>query len=185
MGYSSSPAQSEGAKFVYLLGADDISTKSIPSDAFVVYQGHHGDHGASIADLILPGQTYTEKSATYINTEGRAQQTFAAVAGPSGTREDWKIIRALSEVSGVKLDYDDVTQLRNKMASVSANFVTIDRLDSPSATKIQQGLDNFKSATEKASGSILKSSIADFYLTNAIARSSPTMAKCSQVISFN
>ena len=114
MGYSSSPAQCEGAKFVYLLGADDISTKSIPSDAFVVYQGHHGDHGASIADLILPGQTYTEKSATYINTEGRAQQTFAAVAGPSGTREDWKIIRALSEVSGVKLDYDDVTQLRNQ-----------------------------------------------------------------------
>ncbi len=85
-----------------MLGADEnaISRSDLPSDAFVVYQGHHGDVGAEIADVVLPGAAYTEKSATYVNTEGRAQQTQFVVAPPGKAREDWKIIRALSQVNG-------------------------------------------------------------------------------------
>ncbi|OWK12679.1 NDUFS1 [Cervus elaphus hippelaphus] len=87
-------------KMLFLLGADGgcITRQDLPKDCFIVYQGHHGDVGAPIADVILPGAAYTEKSATYVNTEGRAQQTKVAVTPPGLAREDWKIIRALSEV---------------------------------------------------------------------------------------
>lgn len=64
------------------------------------FSGHHGDYGASIANCVLPGAAYTEKQATYVNTEGRAQQTHMAVSPPGMAREDWKIIRAISEVLG-------------------------------------------------------------------------------------
>ncbi|EPY73590.1 hypothetical protein CB1_002756004 [Camelus ferus] len=87
-------------KVLFLLGADGgcITRQDLPKDCFIIYQGHHGDVGAPIADVILPGAAYTEKSATYVNTEGRAQQTKVAVTPPGLAREDWKIIRALSEV---------------------------------------------------------------------------------------
>lgn len=75
----------------------------MPKDCFVVYIGHHGDAGATIADAVLPGAAYTEKQATYVNTEGRSQQTLCAVNPPGLAREDWKIIRALSEVVGMYL----------------------------------------------------------------------------------
>ena len=163
------------------MGADDVSVDLIPGDAFVVYQGHHGDRNASYADIILPGQAYTEKSATYVNTEGRAQRTVVAVAGPSGTREDWKIIRALAEVSGIKLAFDDVNELRSKMAGISSSLVNIDQIESVDSNKVQSGLDAFKASTDKPSGTPLGTSVADFYLTNSITRNSPTMAKCSQV----
>ncbi|PSN29483.1 NADH-ubiquinone oxidoreductase 75 kDa subunit [Blattella germanica] len=98
-------------KVLYLLGADEgaISREDLPKDAFIIYQGHHGDAGAAIADAVLPGAAYTEKQATYVNTEGRAQQTLVAVTAPGLAREDWKIIRALSEtvkqsLSGNPLD---------------------------------------------------------------------------------
>jgi NADH dehydrogenase (ubiquinone) Fe-S protein 1 len=81
------------AKFVYLLNADELDPKAIPQDAFVVYQGHHGDLGASLADVVLPGAAYTEKATTWVNTEGRAQLGRAAVPPPGASREDWKIIR--------------------------------------------------------------------------------------------
>ena len=74
------------------MNADEISARDIPKDAFVVYQGHHGDHGAHYADVILPGAAYTEKNATYVNTEGRVQMTRAAVPPPGASREDWKVI---------------------------------------------------------------------------------------------
>lgn len=92
-------------KFLYLLDADEecISRADLPTDCFVVYQGHHGDKGADIADVVLPGSAYTEKQATYVNTEGRAQQTFLAITAPGVGREDWKIIRALSEASYTSL----------------------------------------------------------------------------------
>ena len=80
-------------KFVYLLNADEVDPKSIPKDAFVVYQGHHGDLGAQLADVCLPGAAYTEKSTVWVNTEGRAQIGRAAVPPPGASREDWKIIR--------------------------------------------------------------------------------------------
>ena len=167
------------------MGADDFSIEAVQTDAFVVYQGHHGDFGASIADIILPGQNYTEKAATFINTEGRAQQTYTAVSGPSGTREDWKIVRALAEVSGIKLPFDDINQLHESMSKMSKNLVNIDELNRTEVSKIQQGLDEFKNIADKPVGSSLGTSIKDFYLTNAITRSSPTMAKCSTVYLVN
>lgn len=87
---------------LFLLGADAgvVNRDELPNECFVVYIGHHGDAGATIADAVLPGAAYTEKQATYVNTEGRAQQTLVAVSPPGYAREDWKIVRALSEVVG-------------------------------------------------------------------------------------
>lgn len=87
-------------KVVYLLGADSdkVTRESLGKDTFVIYQGHHGDKGAEIADVVLPGAAYTEKYGTYVNTEGRAQEANFVVAPPGKAKEDWKIIRAISEV---------------------------------------------------------------------------------------
>ena len=89
-------------KVLFLLGADagKVTRDQLPKDCFIVYIGHHGDNGATIADAVLPGAAYTEKQSTYVNTEGRAQQTLVAVSPPGLAREDWKILRALSEVVG-------------------------------------------------------------------------------------
>ncbi len=103
LGYKAgvSAIRDQKPKFLYILDADEgaLTRSDLDKDAFVIYQGHHGDRGAEMADVILPGAAYTEKTATYINTEGRAQQTKMAVSPPVNAREDWKIIRALSEVS--------------------------------------------------------------------------------------
>lgn len=114
-----------GPKVLFLLGADSgsINKENIPKDCFVIYQGHHGDHGAQLAHAILPGAAYTEKQATYVNTEGRAQQTLVAVSPPGMAREDWKIIRALSEVVGAKLPYDNLDELRNRMEDIAPHLV--------------------------------------------------------------
>ena len=90
-------------KFVWLLAADEVNAADIPKNAFVVYQGHHGDKGAALADVVLPGAAYTEKAGTYVNTEGRVQMTRAATSLPGAARTDWKIIRAASEFLGAPL----------------------------------------------------------------------------------
>ena len=99
---------------VYLLGADEIDMQRL-GKAFVVYQGSHGDAGAQRADVILPGSAYTEKSATYVNTEGRAQMTSRAAFPPGDAKEDWAILRALSAHVGRKLPYDSLSALRAAM----------------------------------------------------------------------
>ncbi|KAG0711003.1 NADH-ubiquinone oxidoreductase subunit, mitochondrial [Chionoecetes opilio] len=111
-------------KVLYLLGSDEgaITREDLPADCLVIYQGHHGDRGAEIADVVLPGAAYTEKTATYVNTEGRAQQTQAALVPPGMAREDWKIIRALSEIVGVKLPYDNLAEVRDRLAELSPNL---------------------------------------------------------------
>jgi NADH dehydrogenase (ubiquinone) Fe-S protein 1 len=101
-------------KMIWLLGADEVDPKDIPKDAFVIYQGHHGDRGAQLADVVLPGAAYTEKSATYVNTEGRVQLTRAATGLPGAAREDWKIIRAVSEFVRAPLPYDDLGALSDR-----------------------------------------------------------------------
>ena len=103
----------EDAKIVYLLGEDDFRPEDIPEDAFVIYQGAVGDEGAYFADLILPGTAYTEKQGTYVNLEGRPQFTRAAVTAPQLAKQDWMIIRAISEELGVTLPYDNMDQLRD------------------------------------------------------------------------
>lgn len=89
----SKKASATQPKFIYLLNADEVDPKSIPQNAFVVYQGHHGDLGAQLADVCLPTAAYTEKSTTWVNTEGRSQLGRAAVPPPGAAREDWKVIR--------------------------------------------------------------------------------------------
>lgn len=147
----------------------------------MVYQGHHGDVGANYADIVLPSAAYTEKVGTYVNTEGRAQQTAAAVGLPTGAREDWTIIRAISEVAGVKLPYDNVEELHERMAKISPTLISIDNLEPVSKQISQVGLKLFKAYKESTKGSTLSLPIKDYYLTNSISRASSTMAKCSQV----
>ncbi|VVC87237.1 unnamed protein product [Leptidea sinapis] len=115
----------KNAKVVYLLGADggQVTRESLPKDCVVIYQGHHGDRGASIADVVFPGAAYTEKRATFVNAEGRPQQTLVAVTPPGKAREDWKIIRALSEVVGAGLPYDTMDEVRERLADVSPTLV--------------------------------------------------------------
>ncbi|KAK0740645.1 hypothetical protein B0T18DRAFT_431919 [Schizothecium vesticola] len=166
-------------KFVWLLGADEITEADLPKDAYIVYQGHHGDKGASLADIVLPGAAYTEKAGTYVNTEGRVQMTRAATSLPGAARTDWKIIRAASEFLGAPLPYDDVAQLRDRMVEISpalTSYDVVERASLPGLSKVQLAEQN-KGA--KATGEPLKKVIDNFYFTDVISRSSPTMARCS------
>lgn len=115
---------------MYLLNADDFG--ELPTeDTFVIYQGHHGDRGANKADVILPGCAYSEKDATYINTEGRVQRTKRAVGPPGDAREDWKIIRALSEVLGKNVGYNTVKDVRNRYVCVGGCSLAHARCSAP------------------------------------------------------
>ena len=158
---------------VFLLEADEIDTAGLDK-AFVVYQGHHGDRGAHCADVILPGAAYSEKSATYVNTEGRVQRTTRAVFPPGDAREDWTILRALSATLGVTLPYDDVSAVRRRMATVSAAFYGLN--DIKSAEWAGFGEDG---ALDEAA---FVSPIGNFYMTDPISRASETMAECTRAI---
>jgi NADH-quinone oxidoreductase subunit G len=158
--------------FVYLLGADEFDTSQLGS-AFVIYQGSHGDAGAHRADVILPGAAYTEKNATYVNTEGRVQRGARAIFPPGDAREDWSIIRALSEHVGATLPYDNLAQVRARMVEVAPTMAVTDEI-----TKAEWGtFGTVGSIADNATGYPL----GDFYLTNPICRASPTMAECSAV----
>lgn len=117
IGISSNTDPNFKPKLVYILGADNIRTEDIPEDAFVIYQGTHGDEGAYFADIILPGAAYTEKSATFVNTEGRVQVSRLVVQPPGVAKEDWKVIRALSEECGQSLPYDNHEEVLSNHAS--------------------------------------------------------------------
>ncbi|KAJ3213341.1 NADH dehydrogenase (ubiquinone) 78K chain precursor, 5-prime end [Dinochytrium kinnereticum] len=179
IGFTATPASfSEKSKFVYLLNADEVSGSDLPKDAFVVYQGHHGDNGAYFADVILPGAAYTEKSATYVNTEGRAQVTRAAVAPPGAAREDWKIVRAIAEVSGVSLPYEEISELRFRMGEISPSLLSYDGVEPSSFNEF--GVDNLVAGNLRVEPTPFNLVIQDFYMTDPISRASSTMAKCSQ-----
>ncbi len=155
--------------FVYLLGADEIDM-SLLGDAFVVYQGHHGDAGAHRADVVLPGAAYTEKNATYVNTEGRVQRTRLSVFPPGEAREDWKIIRALSAVLDKPLPYDSLAELRGRMVEIAPHFADVDVV-TPAAWGEFGGAGDIDATPFAAP-------IANFYMTDPISRASPTMAAC-------
>lgn len=180
LGFNTLSEQTATPKFIYLLGADEISNNEIPKDAFVVYQGHHGDVGASFADVILPGSAYTEKSATYVNTEGRTQITRAATNPPGVAREDWKILRALSEYLGAKLPYDDIVSVRMRLGEIAPHLVRHDVIEPVSSEIAQIGFLDLvnKNKSAKIAGEPLRNPITNFYFTDVISRSSPTMAKC-------
>lgn len=157
-------------KFIWLLGADEINEADIPKDAFIVYQGHHGDKGAQIADVVLPGAAYTEKNSTYINTEGRVQMTRAATGLPGAARTDWKIIRAVSEFLGAPLPYDDVAALRDRMLEISPALEAYDVVEPVALQQLSrvQLVDQNKGS--KTSGTPLGLPIDNFYFTDAISR---------------
>jgi NADH-quinone oxidoreductase subunit G len=155
-----------------LLGADEID---IPPGAFVIYIGSHGDRGALRADVVLPGAAYPEKSAIYVNTEGRVQMARRASFPPGDAREDWAIVRALSDVLGKRLSYDSLPQLRGEMFKAHPHLMRVDRVTPGDPADLHK-LAALGGATER---SPFRSSIEDFYFTNPIARASAVMAECS------
>ena len=164
-------AEIEKAKpeVVLLLGADEVAADRF-AGAFKVYIGHHGDAGAKQADLVLPGAAYAEKHGIYVNTEGRVQRSERGAFPPGEAREDWAILRAVSELAGKTLSFDRFDQLRAQMI---ADYPQLGR----------DGLIDLKwsppKLDAKADGPI-RYPIGDFYLTNAICRASPTMQRCSE-----
>jgi NADH-quinone oxidoreductase subunit G len=158
---------------VFLLGADEIE---MAPGAFTIYIGTHGDRGAQRADVILPGAAYTEKSGLYVNTEGRVQMANRAVFPPGDAREDWAIIRALSEHFGYKLPYDSLAQLRATLFKAHPHLQQIDAVAAADAAGLRK-LAELGGSVEKKGA--LQSPIDDFYLTNPIARASAVMAECS------
>ena len=173
IGFTPSRAASQTKpKFIYLLNADEVDPKSIPSNAFVVYQGHHGDIGAQLADVCLPASAYTEKGTTWVNTEGRVQQGRAAVSPPGAAREDWKIIRALSEVIGTALPYNDLLELRDRMWEISPALVRYDITEKTSSEIALAGIKAIqnKTAGAKIGGVAFKKPIPNFYQTDPISR---------------
>ncbi len=161
-----------GVEVLFLLGADEIEVAPGPC---VVYIGTHGDRGAHRADVILPGAAYPEKSALYVNTEGRVQMANRAAFPPGDAREDWAILRALSGVLGLTLPYDSLPQLRQALFAAYPHFMRLDQIAAGNAADIQK-LAKLGGAADKAP---LRSSVPEFYLTNPIARASATMAECS------
>ncbi|WP_137044661.1 NADH-quinone oxidoreductase subunit NuoG [Pseudolabrys sp. FHR47] len=157
---------------MFLLGVDEVD---VPAGAFVVYIGTHGDRGAHRADVILPGAAYTEKSATYVNTEGRVQLTTRAAFPPGDAREDWAILRALSEALGAKLPYDSLLGLRQALYAAYPHLARIDQIAPGEAASIEK-LVSLGGTAEK---SAMVSPVSDFYFTNPIARASAVMAECS------
>jgi NADH-quinone oxidoreductase subunit G len=164
-------AQSGDIGVVFLLGADEIDTNAL-GKAFVVYQGHHGDAGAHRADVILPGAAYTEKSGTYVNTEGRVQQTRLAVYPPGDAREDWTILRALSEFLGKPLPFDNLDQLRRQLYKAHPHLSAVGSVEP--ATWGAFGRDGTVDAAP------FKTPVANYYMTDPIGRASDTMAECTR-----
>ncbi|SMH47711.1 NADH-quinone oxidoreductase subunit NuoG [Mesorhizobium australicum] len=159
---------------LFLLGADEIDMNRI-GNAFTVYIGTHGDAGAHRADVILPGAAYTEKSGTYVNTEGRVQVANRAGFAPGEAKEDWAILRALSDVLGKRLPFDSLPQLRAKLHAEFPHFVGLDQI----ALAEVEGLSRLAQAGGEAGRAPFASAVKDFYLTNPIARASAVMAECS------
>jgi NADH-quinone oxidoreductase subunit G len=159
---------------VLLLGADELNVA--PSDAFVVYLGTHGDAGAHRADVILPGAAYTEKAGLYVNTEGRVQRGERAVFPKGHAKEDWAILRALSEHLGARLPYDTQDQLRERLFADHPTFGQIDY--APGSSPAALDLSGLGVAGELSEAPFL-SPIKAFHLTNPIARASVTMAECA------
>ena len=167
-----------GMDVVYLLGADEFDTSKL-GRAFVVYQGSHGDNGAHIADVVLPGSAYTEKSATYVNTEGRAQMAVKAGFAPGQAKEDWSILRALSAHAGQTLPYDTIGALRAAMYKIAP---TLARLDSVTAADVAT-IAKLAGLGGSALSLPFANAVRDFYLTNPISRASTIMAELSALSS--
>lgn len=187
-------------RVVFLLNSDDYDADLVPDGAFVIYQGHHGERGASRADVVLPGAAFTEKDATFVSATGVAQRTRAAVPRVGDAREDWKIVRALSEMAGAPLPYDDAAAMRSRLAQIAPHLAAAVRgavpEASPAATPgLAAAVASAVAAASAApaAGSKKKSSSSrfspaplvprlgplDFHQTDVISRTSVVMAKAA------
>jgi len=163
---------------LFLLGTDEIDMQAVKG--FAVYIGTHGDAGAHRADVILPASTYTEKSATYVNTEGRVQMTSRAAFAPGDAKEDWAILRALSAKIGQTLSFDNLNQLRTELYSQFPHFAALDEVAEAGTADVNGYIKSMgASKTGKVLAAPLTSPIKDFFMTNPIARASKVMAECS------
>ncbi len=167
-------AASGDVQVLYLLNADEINMDAL-GDCFVIYQGSHGDAGAHRADVVLPGAAYTEKSATWVNTEGRPQMARRAAFPPGDAREDWTIIRALSEKLGATLPFNTLAELRAQMYEQAPQLAKIDQVTPADPA----GIEDLAKAGGRLNKSAFASPVKDFYMTNPIARASAVMAECS------
>ena len=159
---------------VYLLGADEIDMSGL-GEAFVVYQGHHGDTGAHRADVVLPGAAYTEKNGTYVNTEGRVQLGHRAMMPVGDAREDWTILRALSDALGAGLTYTSLGDVRRRMVEVNPVFDRVGELvPAPWAAFGTEG---------ELHAAPFRTPIENFHMTDPISRASQTMAACAATFS--
>jgi NADH-quinone oxidoreductase subunit G len=168
-------AKPRALQALFLFGADEIE---VGPGAFVVYIGTHGDRGAHRADVILPGAAYPEKSGLYVNTEGRVQMANRAGFPPGDAREDWAIIRALSDVLGHKLPFDSLGDLRRALYKEHPHFMRLDQIEAGDAGALKK-----LGAGGAVDKTAFRSSVSDFYLTNPIARASVVMAECSALAS--
>lgn len=168
----------EEIKLVYLLNADDFDM-ALLGNAFVIYQGHHGDAGAHRADIVLPGAAYTEKDATYVNLEGRAQRTKRCVFPPGQAKDDWAVIRALSDALGKPLPYNNLEELRQRMGKVAPHLAQPDQLLPAIWAATEEPLrERFRISDQPLGEYIL-----NFYMTDPISRASKTMAQCVRELS--
>ena len=170
---ASAMAEAGALDVLFNLGADEIE---VGPGAFVIYQGTHGDRGAHRADVILPGAAYSEKSGTYVNTEGRVQQTNRAVFPPGDAREDWTILRALSDAVGHRLPFDNLPALRRDLHAAHPHLAALNAIAPGEGSAALAALAGLGGST---GGEAFVSPVADFYLTNPIARASRVMAECS------
>ena len=160
---------------IFNLGADEID---VAPGAFVIYQGTHGDRGAARADIVLPGATYTEKSGLYVNTEGRVQRAERANFPPGDAREDWAILRALSDVLGHKLPFDSLPALRRALAAAHPHFAQLDAIAPGDVAGLNALAASDAGAPDKAP---FVAPITDYYMTNPISRASEVMRECSSL----
>ena len=153
-------------ELVYLLGQDNLNFNK--KNEFIIYQGSHGDKGAEIADIILPGAAYTEQSGHYTNLEGKVQKAYKASYPPGDAKEDWQIINELAELMNNRKLFNDIDELESSML----NFLNLKKEKQKVVSNNQNIHNNFENE-------ILKINIKDYYFSNVIARASKTMLDCN------
>jgi NADH-quinone oxidoreductase subunit G len=163
--------QTGAVDVLFALGVDEVE---IPVGAFVIYQGTHGDRGAHRADVILPGAAYTEKSGTYVNTEGRVQMANRAIFPPGEAKEDWAILRALSAQVGKTLAFDSLAQLRAALYAAHPHMAAVGQIAAADAGVIA----SLAARGGKVGKAGFVSPVTAYYQTNPIARASAIMGEC-------
>ncbi|VDO00302.1 unnamed protein product [Rodentolepis nana] len=175
-------------KVAILLGADQggLSRADLPEDCMVIYIGHNGDHGAQMSNIVLPGAAYTEKQGIYANMEGRAQFTQPAVAPPGDARQDWSILRAISDVSGCPLAYDDLEGIHLRISQVAPNLLEMDRVQPVDSSSLKVAVNDVEAQYQNASKNldtkmpltVSMKELHQYFMTDAISRASQTMSRC-------